>query len=542
MRKIFITSLFLWLCLGAMAAERIYVKTDRGAYLSGDMVYCSLFVVGQNGPEADFPAAAYVELISTDGTAAEAKIGLFEGRGAGSFRIPRSVPTGNYRLVAYTAAGNVSEDGSRIISVFNPSSTARVAGGVKIVQKTSSPVAEDLSEGGLRISLPARLHEGRDATLVISADEASDIAVSVYHEDGLARADGISLSSFLGADAASPVVGRTGEYEGEIIEANVEGLVKNSTGDDKVTAWISTAGDPSNVYIGKSDADGKIRFHTGNIYGDRELVCEVVSLSGQSCHIAISSPFVHPSVSDIPQLELCPSQREALVSRKAALKAEAKTRTDTLVRFLPRRRDLLLADAPEVSYHLEDYTRFQTIRETCTEIAHEIDFVKRSGRWMIRMIVEDGTSSRKYVRDNILVLMDGVVITDHGMLEDFDAGLIADVDIYTRAVALGGVSYNGVVNFISKKNYVTALHFPDNVRVVDFKGFSYPVAYPGEAPSGNEDRRELLFWHPALDVPAGGQERITLHTPSYAGTFRVVAEGWTKNGTPVRAEYTFSVE
>ncbi len=104
-----------------------------------------------------------------------------------------------------------------------------------------------------------------------------------------------------------------------------------------------------------------------------------------------------------------------------------------------------------------------------------------------------------------------------------------------------GVQYC-VVNFISKNNYVTALPFPPSVRVVDFKGVSYPLAYPGGVPSDGADRRHLLFWHPALDVPSDGMLRIPLTMPSYPGVFRVQVEGWTADGQPVSACYRFEVE
>ena len=111
--------LILLLCfalslLTARAQEKLYVATDRGAYISGDRVYFSLFCVDGEGRQSDFSAVSYLELISTDGTVAEAKAGLFGGRGAGSFQIPASAPTGNYLLVAYTATGKAVPEGSRL--------------------------------------------------------------------------------------------------------------------------------------------------------------------------------------------------------------------------------------------------------------------------------------------------------------------------------------------------------------------------------------------------------------------------------------------
>ena len=107
---------FLCLLAAGMAAaqvpvERIYVSTDREVYLAGDAVWCSLSCLDGNGRFSNESAVSYVELVSGDGTVCTAKIGLLEGRGAGSFRIPASTPTGTYRLVAYTAV-NAAETGT----------------------------------------------------------------------------------------------------------------------------------------------------------------------------------------------------------------------------------------------------------------------------------------------------------------------------------------------------------------------------------------------------------------------------------------------
>lgn len=572
MKKVLAFVLPLLLALPGRAQDRIYIATDRSAYVAGDLVYCSLFCVDNQGLRSGFSAVSYLELISAEGTAAEAKIGLFDGRGAGCFRIPAQVPTGNYRLVAYTARSQAVPEGSRILAVYNTSSTARVPDGVRIVPEKDyqAPSLPADLQAGIGLSFPARVAQKREVPLILTTDlQGADVSVSVFHEDALAAGDGNSLSAFLGGRPAAPG-NRSGEYEGEIIQARVEGLEMEQKKDDEITAFLSSAGDPSNVYIGRSNADGHILFFTDNIYGDRELVCEVVSMQGRSCHISLASPFTHPDAGELPVLDLSPAQRSALVARKASLREQAPL--DTLVQFLPKREGQLFSGSPRIRYHLDDYNRFPTIREICIEFAHELQFVRRDGRWRIRMMVSDGTSSRRYVLDNILVLMDGVVITDHGMLEDFDAMLLEDIDIYRQPVAMGGVSYNGVVNFISKRNYVTALRFPENVRVVDFRGVSYPVAYPGEPPqdsssgnpgepsqdasSGNPssadrhdppqhpsaDRRQLLYWHPALEIPAQSQARIPLHMPAYPGTFRVVVEGWAADGSPLRAEYSFSVE
>lgn len=519
--------------LTARAQEKVYVVTDRGAYIAGDRVYFSLFCAGDGDGRSDFSAVSYLELLSTDGTVAEAKAGLFEGRGAGSFLIPSTAPTGNYQLIAYTAGGEALPEGSRLISVYNTTSTARVKDGVTIFPQGqwSAPDIQEQYDGQLVLSFPRKAAGG---PLRINAPAGTDIALSVSREDGLAAQDGKTLQAFLQAGKAAPAL-HSGEYEGEIIVAQVEGLERGALeGQDRVTAFLSSAGNPTNIYIGRSDTDGQIRFFTNNIYGNLELVCEVTSMSGRSCHIAFASPFSHPEAGPLPKLALSPSMKEALEARKAALKAESALDLDTLVRFLPKRNDLLLAAAAPVRYHLDDYTRFPTVREICVEFIPELQFAKRDGVWRVRMNSIDAVSSRQFLLDNILVLMDGVVLTDHGMLEDFDAMLLEDIDIYKQPVVLGEVTFNGIVNFITKKNYVTALHFPENVRVVDFMGVSYPVAYPGDGETA--EGRQLLYWNPALVVPEEGCS-VDIPLPADGGTYRVTAEGWTPDGQAVRSEF-----
>ena len=80
MKRLLSTWILLLAGLVALAGERIYIVTDRNAYIAGDMVYCSLFVVDETGAQSNFSAVSYLELISAEGTAVEAKIGLFAGR------------------------------------------------------------------------------------------------------------------------------------------------------------------------------------------------------------------------------------------------------------------------------------------------------------------------------------------------------------------------------------------------------------------------------------------------------------------------------
>ena len=536
----------------AAPTERIFVSTDRSAYLAGDAVWCSLTCLDENGLFSNASAVSYVELVSEEGTACTAKIGLLEGRGAGSFRIPVTTPTGTYRILAYTAV-NAAENGtpwlagSRLVTVFNTTSRARVAGNV-VIGSGNAPLAQEehpAAEGLLELSARVRLPKGQSAVLSLhNGGAAASVSLSIYHADDLPEgARENTPAGFLKALPASvsPVRAFTVENDGEIISARIRGAVLKA--DDLTLATLSAAGSPTDLYIGRTEGDDRLRFYTSNIYGNREIVCEVAQLDRQEGYIDFESPFLFPETGPLPKLMLDPALRPDLNARKASLRAEKTRRIDTLITFMTHREDLLLASIPSRRYHLDDYTRFHSVKEILVEITPELHLRMDHGEPSLQLTYSDALERRSDRTDNIAVMMDGVLLSDLNLLLNFDAMLLEDIDIYDQPLVCGRTPLHGIVNFITKKNYVTALHFPASVRVVDFQGVAYPVAYNGAVPEGEgQDLRQLLYWHPILNLDAGSDYRLEFNTPDYAGRFKAVAEGFTEDGKPVYQEFSFEVE
>lgn len=545
MKKLFLLIGLLPLLAQAQVVEKVYVSTDRSVYIAGDEIWCSLFCVdAAKGSLSPFSAVSYLELVSADGTVAWAKVGLMEGRGAGKFRIPTGTPTGNYKLIAYTSQNQKGfEAGAKEVSVFNTTSLSRVKDGVRFLSEAeykALPAPSQPSEGLLRISVTGVPRMGHPFSVYLeNSGRRADVSVSVSAVDELVQPAVSTLSDFLKLPCREKAVSaRLPEYEGEIVYAAVEGLAQRQL--DSLSDWavatLSSAGSPSDVYVGKVNDKGRLMFFTNNIYGDRELVCEVKGTSG---YISLVDPFLHPSVEAPSPLALSSVQYGPLVQRKAGMANSLQV--DTLVQFLPRRHDVLLDSDRRIRYHLDDFTRFPSLEEVIVEIIPELRLGTTRGRRELKMITPDAVNARKILRDNILVLLDGVVIDDITLLEGMDAMLLQDVDLYPQSFVIGGLSFNGVVNFITSKNYVKALQFPDNVRVVDFKGVSYPVAYPG-TPVKGDDYRQLLYWHPALEIASGESRRLSLTAPAYSGKFRVIAEGLTEDGKALRQVYEFEVQ
>ena len=84
--------------------EKVYVHTDKGAYLTGEILWFKVYVVDAtyNKP-LNLSKVAYAEVLDENNVPlVQAKIELHNGKGSGSVYIPVSLNNGNYHFRAYT--------------------------------------------------------------------------------------------------------------------------------------------------------------------------------------------------------------------------------------------------------------------------------------------------------------------------------------------------------------------------------------------------------------------------------------------------------
>ena len=540
---------------GDRVVERTYLSTDKDVYVAGDLLWYSAFCVdvakGTLSPVSDI---AYIELHGNGILAATGKVALVNGRGAGRLELPASLPTGNYRLVAYTSQ-NKAESGydysglaSKTVSVFNVFSTERVKDGVEVVSDadyatTASPVTP-VTPAGVEVSWA----DGA-VNVVNKTGKALSLSVSVYHDDGILSPVNPTIADFAAACAqVGPQTldpGVIPDYEGEIIRGRITGL--NSESMRTLAghyAFLSTPSDKSDVYASSIDENGRLAFYTGNLYGDKECICEIEGIDPSlNCFIELESPFVNAPVSDVAPLRMTASLQSALQDRSFGMQVERRFLADTLYDFLPV-RDNGLFEEEEIVYPLDDYTRFTTMEEVFVEFIPEIRARRRSdGSRDIQILLMKGTQSL-FSQDRSLMLLDGVPVFDHQKIMDYDPLLVEAIHIYPRTHYIGTRVYDGIANFVTYKHNLPAFKFGGNARVIDWQGASWPMAMTGAALRERPDipdYRQTICWHPLLDVAPGAEVAVPCKQPDYKGRFIVVVEGLSADGTPVRAASAFEL-
>lgn len=495
----------------AKSSEMVRLVTDRDVYIAGDLILCSAASYLEDGI-SDRSAVAYVELVSSEGIAATAKIALVSGRGAGYVSIPTDTPTGNYKLFAYTALSESAE--TKDITIFNTFYGNRITNGVIAVPEDISlnPLGRQVVPDGLTCSLTEE-NGIVSYTLSNTLDKEIAFSVSIYDDDGLKASGGK-------AEFISLTPGEA-ENDGETIRAKVYGPDADKvTGRPWLTAIISSPGSAADTYTGKIRSEGDIVFKTNNIYGNRDLVCEILGLENENlnCHFSPVSPFIQPEGLSFAPLLLSASYKDALLSRQQSLCRGAK-QLDTLFSYLPKRDNLLLSSDDCESIHLDDYERFNTIEDIILELVPKIVIRKVRGKKTIKMLISNLSMTER--SDNVLVLLDGVPVSNHERLLEYDALALSDILVYPYYYALGKTVFSGVVNFVTAKHDMSALKFADNVRIMDFQGCAYPVALrtAGDIPAASSGN--TLLWEPIVKLAPGSSVRFSVGSGYGHATLRV---------------------
>ena len=578
--------LLLPLCAGAQTTvvEKTYISTDREIYVSGDKIWCSAFCVdAANGLRpSSLSAIAYVEIVSEDGTLESGKIALSEGRGAGTIEIPATAPTGNYRIVAYTAytkntpGFNPQEHISKTISIFNTSTKERVKNGVKILSDSEydalrTPAGTQPAAGALSITCHRSAEGYLEVVLTNNSAAPADLSLSLSNRDGIIPPDNTSIGAFMGAaasaaqaaagaesapaatsaaagasaatrasaraasaTAATAEAAELPEYEGEIIRGRIAGATTDEIeGLKGRSAFISVPTEKSDLYSSVVDNDGMIKFVTNNIYGTKEMVCEIEDNDLARCHIELISPFVSPKLKGIPALQMAPSIKEDLQRRGLSVQLCRSFSADTLASLMPIRENPLIPSYDAIEYKLDDYKRFPVMRELFIEFINEIKVRRVDGKEQLKVKTHLEERVSLFDKNNSLIMVDGIPVFDHSQVIEYDPLLVESVVVYPYKYYTGWRSFCGMANFVTYKKNLPGIKFNDGVRVVQFKGCSYPMAFTcQEIGEDFPDYRELLYWHPQIKLPAGESSSIKVKIPANVKEIRICAEGMMENGTP----------
>ncbi|MBX3241661.1 MAG: hypothetical protein KIT80_11805 [Chitinophagaceae bacterium] len=313
--------------------------------------------------------------------------------------------------------------------------------------------------------------------------------------------------------------------------------------------FLAFPGPFSKFYTAESDRNGNLLFFTRDVYGPGEIVLEADNSLNIPYAIDIYPPFSENySGKKLTPLQLAPNLAAALQKNSMNAQIVRKFGDDRLKEFTyPAFIDSsrFYGKADEI-YPLDNYTRFTTMEEVLREFVLGV-LVGRSGKNYRLSIFDDQTKT--LLRDNPLVLVDGVPVLDMNRIIEYDPLKVKTLEVIKKKYYYGPAIFYGIANFTTYKGNMETLRMSPRAVILDYDGLQmqrefYSPVYdtPEQQESRLADYRNLLFWNPDVITGKDGSARVSFYTSDLSGTYKAVLQGMSAEGRAGSYTFTFDVK
>ncbi|GGB26062.1 hypothetical protein GCM10011511_57520 [Puia dinghuensis] len=310
--------------------------------------------------------------------------------------------------------------------------------------------------------------------------------------------------------------------------------------------YLSIPGKPFIFSSALSNPDGTLYFNVGNFYGNKEIIAQTNSLTDSNYRIDIANPFSDRPSWQPPADSLFPSRaRSQLLDRSISVQVENAYRAAEKHHLLP----LPPGDTTgfyghaDLSYSLDDYTRFVTMDEVIREFVNDVRVRRNSGRAYFRVM---NSLFNIFFDDDPLLLIDGFPVFDGDKMIGVNPLKIEKIDVVPHRYFFGPSISDGIVSFLSYDGDLGGYHLDPSALVIQYNGlqqhqeFYSPVYEPGVR-STIPDLRNQLLWSPEIETDSAGKKQLLLYTSDLKGKFALVVQGMTPEGLVGYSISTISV-
>ena len=558
-------------------AEKIYVHVNASLLFTGEYLLYSIYCLdGTSLKPSPISKIAYVALIGEDMSSVfKQKLRLEHGRSQADFFVPTSVPSGNYKLIAYTQwmknfgpALFFKQD----ITIINPyqsdqavflndtrdSLLSRTISTAKETYGDNGENVEAWTNGMLKMALNGKEFRTREEIRLnlerLTDDEKEmHLSISVRKIDSLPKAKRMLATAISGSSANSSqffvndeMAGIIPELRGDLISGKV--MDKNTSKPvEDMGVSLSLPKNESHFQTAFTDKNGSFHFSLNGAYQNERAILQVLADSSANFEInMLEMPKMDYSEVTFHKFQLTPTMEDYILERSVQNQIENSffsVKPDTVQSNVTGEPFFL---KNSLVYDLDDYTRFPTLRETVVEITDHLWTTKNSKGapiFKVRMNPPYRESDK-----SPLLIVDGIHVQDQESMMEFNAKLIKKIKIGRDRYVIGKQVYEGSISIetkdepytpASKNNAMTSLplftpepiknYYRQRYDQVDSTNF---VRIP--------DYRTQLLWCPKIILKAS--KTFSFYTSDVTGEFEIIVEGFTSDGKAISLKENVSIK
>lgn len=530
--------------------ERVYVQTDKQFYMAGELLWLKLYTTNTDGKLSSFSKVGYAELLNDSIPEVQIRLDLVNGSGNGWMELPVTLPTGYYRLVAYTRY--MQNEGEKVffekrITIVNPFLPQEIRTQAETLPLTFPKTANP--DPAITVSTDKDTYHPRSKGVIhiqgLPADSIT-LSVSVAGTDPVqTEASSIrkwkeTLSSNSSPDFTPDILP---EYEGPIYEGQVIDRSNNQPATEYgLTGLLSFPGKDIRLFNGQTDKSGHITFYTSATHGKKEVATVALNTSDKSYRIDLQSPFPEHMAKPQPALYLDSTWHRYLSERSLGVQVMQVYTGDSINRIEGAEPNIF--SKPYKSYILDEYTRFPFIEEILTEFIPIARINKKGGKRTFSVLTEqmDKFSTQT------LVLFDNIPVTDQEQVCNCNPLLLKSIDVYLGHYIFGGQRFDGILSFSTYKGDYQGIKLDPGTQLFDKEctqptRYFYAPKYEGDVSerSGLPDFRHTLLWAPSLQSNGLKEITIPFYTSDLPGEYTITVEGIGKDGKVIHATNAINI-
>ena len=437
-------------------SESIYVHLNACSFVTGETLLYKLYCLNPNGfTKSYISKVAYIELIDVDKKVVFShKLFLENGSGQGDYFIPASIPTGTYKLLAFTKwMLNKTEAKSYEvdITVLNPFQNDSDN---KISSKNELLITNKTNENSIETDKPSYVAREK-VTLNVGDLSKGKYSISVRKVQDLPTVKKLNTVEYLKKEVNQNIDFSNSnelilpELRGEIITGKIS-TKDNSIPINNISIAVSIPGKSFEFKLVKTDKNGKFIINLDKPYYDSDFVVQVYNDFKEYYTVELDKPVSLDTSNVIINNETkLSSNLKSIIEEHSVASQIENTYFEKKADSLSKIKRLPSFFEPKAKeYILDNYTRFPTIKETITEVVKEMHYYKNDKIYTFYLTDYDPNIE---LVEPPLVLIDGLLVQDLTELLEYRSSNIYKISIIQSGYYYGDKIFNGLISFETKK-------------------------------------------------------------------------------------------
>ena len=206
-------------------------------------------------------------------------------------------------------------------------------------------------------------------------------------------------------------------------------------------------------------------FFTYGVYGRQPLVLSATTATGEHLPVEMVSPFAALLPKSLPHM-VFHYKRSEVEARSLDMQRRQMAMADSGAVAPTDYCETAFGTKPNLSYNLDEYRQFLTVREVILEYVRCVRHTKVNG--VPRLIVRKEDEAFDSLLPT-LVLIDGMPVTDVERLLSYDARRVHHINIYGGQYTFGHGVYNGILSFVTRSGQLTNYPTEPNMQYLIYE-------------------------------------------------------------------------